>query len=103
MEDTMTRIQRTTLLTLACSLALWSGTANAQVRCKEGRLTKELCANASLATAMREVAIIFSQPKISQTAFPVLPSGDRAYRYPNQLIPDPLKPSPIGTPIIPAP
>ena len=46
---------------------------------------------------MREVAIIFSQPKISQTAFPVLPSGDRAYRYPNQLIPDPLKPSPIGS------
>jgi hypothetical protein len=93
------KLQRTALLMLACSLALWAGTANAQVRCKEGRLTKELCANASLATAMREVAIIFSQPKISQTAFPVLPSGDRAYRYPNQLIPDPLKPSPVGTPI----
>ena len=97
------KVPRTALLMLACSLALWAGTASAQVRCKEGRLTKELCANASLATAMREVAIIFSQPKISQTAFPVLPSGDRAYRYPNQLIPDPLKPSPIGTPIIPAP
>jgi hypothetical protein len=97
------KLQRTVLLMLACSLALWAGTASAQVRCKEGRLTKELCANASLATAMREVAIIFSQPKISQTAFPVLPSGDRAYRYPNQLIPDPLKPSPVGTPIVPAP
>jgi hypothetical protein len=97
------KLPRTVLLMLACSLALWAGTASAQVRCKEGRLTKELCANASLATAMREVAIIFSQPKISQTAFPVLPSGDRAYRYPNQLIPDPLKPSPVGTPIVPAP
>jgi hypothetical protein len=103
MEETMRKFQHAALLMLACLLALWSDAASAQVRCKEGRLTKDLCANASLATAMREVAIIFSQPKISQTAFPVLPSADRAYRYPNQLIPDPLKPSPVGTPIIPAP
>ena len=88
-------------LLAACTLALWPGAADAQVRCKEGRLNAELCANASLGTALREVAVIFSQPKISQTAFPVLPGRDRAYRYPNQLMPDQLKPSPVGTPIPP--
>jgi hypothetical protein len=102
MEDTMRKHHCGILLLAACTLTLCSGAADAQVRCREGRLTADLCANASLATALREVAVIFSQPKISQTAFPVLPGRDRAYRYPNQLMPDQLKPSPIGTPI-PAP
>jgi hypothetical protein len=39
------------------------------------------------------IGIIFSQPKLSYTAYPVLPSSDGLYRYPNQLNPDPLKPS----------
>ena len=34
-----------------------------------------------------QAAVIFSQPKISLTAYPVLPSADRLYRYPNQLNP----------------
>lgn len=34
--------------------------------------------------------MIFSQPKISYTAFPVLPNADTIYHYPHQLIPDPL-------------
>jgi hypothetical protein len=50
---------------------------------------------------MRQTGIIFSQPKLSFTAYPVLPSSDWLYRYPNQLIPDPLKPAPtFGPPFI---
>jgi hypothetical protein len=87
-------------------LALSPGVADAQqVRCPEGRTAGGQCVNAALADAMRQIAIIFSQPKLSQTAYPVLPSdqlhpgdpirplGDRYFRYPNQLNPDPLKPS----------
>jgi hypothetical protein len=38
----------------------------------------------------RQATVIFSQPKISYTAFPVLPNADTIYHYPHQLIPDPL-------------
>jgi hypothetical protein len=48
----------------------------------------------SVAYRLRQQSIIFSQPKISQTAFPVLPADDLLYRYPHQLIPTPLKPAP---------
>jgi hypothetical protein len=39
----------------------------------------------------RETAVIYSQPNISQTAYPTLPSKDRQYRYPNSLNPDQLQ------------
>lgn len=70
-----------------------SGVADAQVKCPEGRTASGECVNAGLAEAMRQIGIIFSQPKLSQTAYPVLPSSDSLYRYPNQLNPDQLKPS----------
>jgi hypothetical protein len=57
--------------------------------------------NPLLAAGMRQIGIIFSQPKISQTAYPVLPSADRRFRYPNQLIPDPLRPAPCCGPPVP--
>jgi hypothetical protein len=41
-------------------------------------------------------AVIYSEPKLSTTHYPVLPSLDWIFRYPNQLNPDPLKPSPTG-------
>ncbi|HSL78065.1 MAG TPA: hypothetical protein VK877_00265 [Pseudolabrys sp.] len=97
----MKRIVYPGLLATLGWLALWPAIADAQERCPEGRAVGGVCANPLLLGAMREVAIIFSQPKISQTAFPVLPSADRAYRYPNQLIPDPLKPAPTAGPPIP--
>jgi len=74
-------------------LLLSPGVVSAQVRCLEGKTARGECVNASLATAMRQIAIIFSQPKLSDTAYPVLPSDDASFRYPNQLNPDKLKPS----------
>lgn len=74
-------------------LLLSPGVADAQVRCPEGRTASGECVNVGLATAMRQIAIIFSQPKLSDTAYPVLPSDDASVRYPNQLNPDQMKPS----------
>jgi hypothetical protein len=69
--------------------------------CREGRTAGGECVNAGLSESMRETAIIFSQPKLSQTAYPVLPGGDWLYRYPNQLIPDPLLAPARRTPTTP--
>jgi hypothetical protein len=94
-------------LTIACMLSAvcWIGLvptpASAQTKCIEGKTRSGVCVNPLLAAVMRRTAIIFAQPKISRTAFPVLPSADRAYRYPNQLIPNPLKSTPVtGAPIL---
>jgi len=76
------------------SLALLAGAAVAQPNCSEGRRSNNDCVNPALAASNRQTAIIFSQPKISKTAFPVLPADDRRFRYPNQLIPDQNKPAP---------
>lgn len=78
----------------ACCMLLLPGPAGAQVKCPEGKTTKGDCVDPALAATLRQTAIIFSQPKISDTAFPVLPTQDRRYRYPNQLNPSPLKPAP---------
>ena len=98
----MMRISRVGLLLTAC-IVLLPAAADAQVKCPEGKRSNGECVNPALAATMREIAIIFSQPKISQTAFPILPTADRRYRYPNQLIPDPLKAAPAVTvsPVIP--
>ena len=64
----------------------------AQPSCPEGRTASGQCVNAGLAAAIQQIGIIFSQPKISYTAFPILPSGDTQYRYPNNLIPDQTMP-----------
>jgi hypothetical protein len=76
------------------SLVLLAGTAVAQPFCSEGRLSNSNCVNPGLAASNRQTAIIFSQPRISKTAFPVLPGDDRRFRYPNQLIPDQLRRAP---------
>jgi hypothetical protein len=75
-------------------LALLAGTAAAQQNCGEGRRSNGDCVNPGLAASNRQTATIFSQPKISKTAFPVLPADDRRFRYPNQLIPDQSRPAP---------
>lgn len=93
----MRRILRAGVLAAVSWLVLLPGQAGAQVKCPEGKSWNGDCVNPALAATMRQTAIIFSQPKISQTAFPILPADDRLYRYPNQLIPDPLKPAPAYT------
>jgi hypothetical protein len=90
----------------ACSailaLTAWTAMATAQP-CNEGRTFTGECVNPTLAASMRLSAIIFSQPKLSYTAYPVLPSDDQLYRYPSQLNPSPGKPAPIGVAVPPPP
>jgi hypothetical protein len=78
----------------ACALAAVVDIASAQRKCTEGRALDGSCVRPDLAQSMRQSAIVFAQPKISQQAFPILPIEDWFYRYPNQLIPDPSKPAP---------
>jgi hypothetical protein len=77
-------------------VACLPSTAFAQGACPEGRAPGGECVKPQLAQAARQAAIIFAQPKLSYTAFPVMPSSDSLYRYPNQLVPDPLKAAPLG-------
>jgi hypothetical protein len=91
----MTRIFQA-LLMLVASFALLPAAASAQVRCIAGVAANGDCANVSLGALARRTAVIFAQPKISQTAYPVLPSADRLYRYPNQLNPNPQPRTPVG-------
>src|SRR5919109_3053346 len=84
MRWSMTRILQVSLI-VGMSFALLPTTASGQVRCIAGVAANGDCANASLGALARRTAVIFSQPKISQTAFPILPFADRLYRYPHQL------------------
>ena len=90
----MNRLLQACLTAVICTL---SGTALAQQACPEGRTATGQCVNAGLALSMRQDAIIFAQPRISATAFPILPSADWQYRYPNNLIPPQQSPSATGT------
>ncbi len=90
----MRRIILMSLLAAASWSLLLPSAAKAEVKCPEGKTAAGDCVNPALAAAMRQTAIIFSQPKISQTAFPILPAQDLIYRYPHQLIPSPLRPAP---------
>ncbi len=51
----------------------------AQTACAEGRTFAGECVNANLAQSMRKQAIIFSLPKFSYTAPPLLPREDGEY------------------------
>lgn len=86
------------LLSVACAVVLLASTATAQARCPEGRTSSGTCVNPALAETTQQTAIIYAQPKLSYTAYPVLPTGDRLNRYPNELNPDPLRISPLGPP-----
>src|SRR5215467_13812759 len=104
----MTRILRTelpaTAMTLVLALGLAPGPTSAQENaCSAGRTAGQECIDPGLFALALQAAVIFSQPKISHTAFPVLPSADRLYRYPNQLIPDQLGITLVGRPPAPTP
>jgi hypothetical protein len=93
----MTRLGTAALLAIIVAGA--PGAASAQQSCPDGRTASGQCINPLFADAMRQTAIIFSQPKISYTHYPVLPSLDWKYRYPNALNPNPQMPSATGIPI----
>ncbi len=76
----MQTILRTALVT--AGLALSSVPASAQQACPEGRTAAGKCVNADLARDMRTGTIVFSQPKLSMTNPPVLPSQDGLYYVP---------------------
>jgi hypothetical protein len=92
----MKRILHGATLGMIGILALSPDFAAAQTPCLEGRTGGGDCVNPQLAETARRSAVIFAQPKLSYTAFPVLPTNDNLYRYPNQLLPDPLKATPLG-------
>lgn len=92
----MTRRLTINLMAMLALIAL-SDLCDAQVKCPEGKAFSGKCVNPALAASIRLTSVIYSQPKLSQTAFPVLPSGDLEFRYPHALIPNPLKPAPAFT------
>ena len=83
----MRSIRPIAILALFAAVALPT-LASAQGPCAEGMTASGECVDPGLAAGARQTAIVFSQPKISYTAYPVLPNGDTSYRYPNQLNPD---------------
>jgi hypothetical protein len=97
-RSALSSVLRAGFLSVVCAMLLLPGESGAQARCGEGKTASGQCVDVRLAANARQAAIIFSQPKISQTAYPVLPSLDVNYRYPNQLIPDSLKSAATGTP-----
>ena len=90
----MIRLLQTSLT--AAALVLLPHAISAQPRCAAGHAANGNCVNEASAFAAIQAAVIFSQPKISLTAYPVLPSADRLYRYPNQLNPNQLVPTRVG-------
>ena len=95
----MRKFLQVSLFASIAAVALPPVAAQAQAgKCTEGVAANGECVDPALAVAARQAAIIFSQPKISYTAFPILPTGDVDYRYPNQLIPNQQGPSATGTP-----
>lgn len=89
----MTKLRWTRTLATACGVFILATAATAQVRCPEGRTASGECVNPSLAVSARQAATIFAQPQISYTAFPILPVDDWNYRYPDNLVPNELKPT----------
>src|ERR1051326_5291034 len=97
-ENVMTRMSKAGLAAvLACSLLPSAALSQSQRACPEGRTASGQCVNPQLADSMRQDAIIYSQPKLSYTHYPVLPVLDWVFRWPNQLNPDPTPPSAAGT------
>jgi hypothetical protein len=88
----MTHAMKAGLLTIAIATAFSMTPASAQTaqnKCDGTLLGNGDCVSRIAAANARRVGVIFSQPKISETAFPVLPSEDGHYRYPNQLLTTP--------------
>lgn len=68
----------------------------AQAACPSGYASNGDCVNEAMLVAAVQAAVIYSQPKISLTAYPVLPSLDRRFRYPHELNPNVQSPTRVG-------
>lgn len=66
----------------AAALVLSATSPLAAERCLEGRTFSGACVKPDLAKTMRKAAIVYSLPKFSYTAPPVLPSEDGEYALP---------------------
>jgi hypothetical protein len=64
-------------LAIAVMSLFGAGTAAGKEPCPEGRMRDGTCVKPRLADSNRAIATALSQPKISYTAPPVLPSEDR--------------------------
>jgi hypothetical protein len=71
-----------TSLTALALLVATMPAAIAQTRCPEGRTFSGECVKPELAKTMRKSAIVYSLPKFSYTAPPMLPSEDGTYAVP---------------------
>lgn len=91
----MRHILQSGFLSVALALGL-TNVAVAQGVCPEGVAANGECVSPPVINAMRQDAVIFSQPKISYTAYPVLPTVDYLFRYPDQLNPNQQGPSARG-------
>jgi hypothetical protein len=65
---------------IALAALIYAGSAQAEIRCREGRTASGECVDPVLARVMRLDAIIRAQPKISMTAPLNLPSEDAFYQ-----------------------
>ena len=92
-------MKRTLRLFLLATAAIASlpNAAFAQAKCPGGVAANGDCVDEALAIAAIQAAVIFSQPKISLSAYPIRPQADLRFRYPNQLIPNQLPRTRIGT------
>jgi hypothetical protein len=95
----MKSILQISVVAAIAAVAFSPVTASAQAKCTEGVAATGECVDPGIAVSSRQAAVILTQPKISYTAYPILPTGDVDYRYPNQLNPNQQMPSPTGTPV----
>src|SRR5262245_29543708 len=98
----MTRVIHLFSVLATTSLLCLPVHAFAQRKCPSALAASGDSAHEAAARAAVRAAVIFSQPKMSTTAYPVLPSSDRLYRYPNQLTTTPFIPPPVGPGPMPA-
>jgi hypothetical protein len=87
----MTKLECLARQTVCAAFVLCSGVALAQESCQAGRAANGQCVDPGLFNDLRQTEMIFSQPRISETHYPVLPSNDWTLRYPNQLTTNPLQ------------
>lgn len=71
----MTKSDRFACVAAFVVSALVAGQALAQTKCPEGQTASGECANSSLATSMRQRAVVFTQPKLSFTGGPAAQSS----------------------------
>jgi hypothetical protein len=97
----MVYVVRTVVCLTVFMLWVVPNAALAAERCLEGKTASGECANAGLTARARQNSLLFAQPKISETAQPIMPEEDYRYRYPHQLTNTPPQVSRPGIPGLP--